>query len=644
MRLLPACISLTTLASGLTAQTLVLPDNHNLMESPSYSTNIGDANQWSGTSAKRFQIVYEASHFTGKAGIPPGGVLITHVKFRGEDGETNSGGQIYSGLTVEIGSTSLTAAGLSATFANNRLPGVTTMGALGTVPTLTVQPSLGSCPNSYCIDIDLLAIGAQFVFDPHGAQPNLLIDITAPTAPVQVAPQAMIPIQDTVAHGAGIRGNAVYASVPAALTGTLDPTPPVVGLEFVGPGGWATEMPARAEYIGGGCGGAHSTIYQQFSQDQPFDLGTGLTFFPDVYPSPNVYTVVNGAAPVDLTQLNAVADATTFDTLVTLPLGFNVTPFQYPGGSTTTIKACTNGYIWVDATMTDGFQYNPSKLRLLGNTTTTPYRARFMPYWTDCDPDNNLSTNPQAGLHVKTVPESAPAAGDAVAYVTWNDCGMFRTPGFAGHASVTYQVVFHEATGIVEFRYGTMLPFFSTTWSATQEFVIVGFTRGQIGTVNSLDPQSRDLSHELPFTTAVEGTTSNVSLTGVATPIAGSAQQTGRMFGGQTMKWNIANIPAGTLIAWTLLDVGASQPGLPLGLFGFSPPRCLLSTSPSPIMLPFEQFLSPGANVTGTATLVTPHGWEGTVITAQAVGLDVFGGPFLLPWTSNAIKYTVGLD
>ena len=636
-------MAVAMLATATSAQTLVLPDNHNFMESPNYSTNTGDANQWSGTSAKRFQVLYEASHFTGKAGIPPGGVLITRVKFRGEDGETNSGGQVFSGVTIEVGSTSLSSAAMTTTFATNRAAATTTMGALGTVPTFVVPPSVGSCPNNYIIDIDLVAIGAQFVFDPHGPQPNLLIDITVPTAPVQISPQSMIPIQDTVAHGAGIRGRSVYTSTPASATGTSDTTPPVVGIEFAGSGGWPTELPARAEFVGGGCGGAHSTIYQAFSQDQAFDLGAGLTFIPDTYPTPNNYTVILGAPPIDLTQLNAAANTTALDSLVTHPLGFT-TPFGYPGGSTTTIKPGTNGYIWLDAAMTDGAQYNPTKLKLLGNTSSLPYRARFLPFWTDCDPDNNLATNPLAGLHVKTVPETSPGAGDAVCYATWLDVGLFRTPGLAGHASSTYQVVFHEQTGIVEFRYGAMMPFFSTMWTTSQEAVFIGFTRGRIGTVNSLDPQSRDLSHELPFTTSIEGTASNVSLTGYATPVAGSVYQTARMFGGQAMTWNIDNIPAGTVIAWTLLDVGISQPGLPLGLLGFSPPGCILNVSPNPIMLPFEQFFLPASSVTGSTTLVVPHGWEGITISAQAVGIDVFGGPHLIPWTSNTIRYTVGLD
>ncbi len=660
MKLTLAFTTLALLASTLTAQKLVLPDNHNLMEASTYGSNAGDALEWSGTSAKRFQIIYDASHFTGKAGIPPGGVLITHIKFRGEDNEANLGGQVYSGLLVELGATSLTSTTMVATFGSptgggpgtagsNRDPALTTLGALGTIATLTVLPSVGSCPNNYIIDIDLLAAGAAFMFDPWGPQPNLLIDIAAPTAPMQVAPQSMIPIQDTTAHGAGIRGKCYYTTLVTTATGTLDSTPPIVGVEFVGPGGQPTEMPAQAEYIGGGCGGAHSTIYQAFTQSQPFDLGAGLTLIPDVYPSPNVYTVINGAPPVDLSQLNAVANSTADDAVVTFPLGFTGIPnagmFHFPGGATATIKPSTNGFVWLDGVST-GTLYPCTKANMLG--TAGAYPARLLPYWTDLNGTRNTAANPLAGLHVKTVPETSLGAGDAVCYITWYDTGSFRTvsgTGIYGHESWTFQCVLHELTGVVEYRYGAMQPFNSTFWTPTMEnAAIVGFTRGRIGATPSLDPQSRDLSHELPYTTAVEGTTSNVSLTGVATPVAGSAYQTGRMFGGQTLKYNIDNIPAGTIIAWTILDVGASQPAIPIDIFGFSPPGCRLSTSLSPILLPFEQFLLPTPSVTGTVPLPIPHGWEGTTITAQAIGIDVFGGPFLIPWTSNAIKYTVGLD
>jgi hypothetical protein len=48
--------------------------------------------------------------------------------------------------------------------------------------------------------------------------------------------------------------------------------------------------------------------------------------------------------------------------------------------------------------------------------------------------------------------------------------------------------------------------------------------------------------------------------------------------------------------------------------------------------------------VTGTLQVVVPHGWEGLDFTAQAIGVDVFGGPYLIPWASNAIRFTAGLQ
>lgn len=651
---------------SLTAQRLVVPDNHNFMESAVYGTNAGDANQWSGTSGKRFQIVYEASHFLGNAGIPAGGVLVTRLRFRGEDGEANLGGQTYSGVVVQLGKTALTGATTTATFGSptgggpgtagsNRDPAVTTLGPAGTATTLTVAPSVGSCPNNWCIEIDIAAIGASFVYDPHDpTQPNLLIDVTAPTAPTQAPPQTMIPIQDTSAHGAGIRGRSVWTSSPTSPSGIVDASPPIVGIEFNGAGGWPGELPARAESIGSGCGGQHATFYQAFAQDQAFDLGSGLTLTPDVYPSPNHYVVTAGTPPVDLVQLGAAPATTADDANVTHPLGFLVTPFQYPGGSTATIVANTNGFVWLDPSMTVADLYQPTLGNLLG--IAGDFTARLMPFWTDLTADRNAGMGTLAGLHVATVPESTPGAGDAVCYVTWRDMGSFRTPVTGGsptvygHQVFNVQCVLHEATGVVEFRYGTMQPFVSTLWSDTMEnAAIVGFTRGRISNaplVASRDPGSRDLSHELPFATAIEGTASNAWLSAVASPIAGSVHQTGRMFAGQSLLWNLAHVPAGYAIALLNLDLAAVQPGVTLPpTFGILAPGCMLSTSTPPLILGWEVwFAFAGGTLAGTLPLTVPPGWEGITITAQAIGLDLAGGPFLVPWTSNTIRYTVGLD
>lgn len=665
--------AIALLASALSAQTLVLPDNHNFMEATTYGTNTGSTSEWS-VGAKRFQIIYEASHFLGKAGVA-GPILITNIKFRGEDGESNLGGQVYSGLVVQLGQTTLTSATMVTTFGSatgggpgtpgsNRDPAATILGPAGVIPTLTLAPSLGSCPNNYCIDLDLAAVGAAFVYDPSLG--NLLIDVTAPTAPTNPVPLSMIPIQNTIAHGAGIRGKAVYTSSVAAPTGTADTSPPVVGVVFLGPGGEATERPAKAEYIGGGCGGAHSTFYQAFTQDQAFDL-TGITMIPDVYPAPTKYTVLPTAPPFDITKLNAVANTTGDDTILATPTGFTVTPFQTPSGTTTTLSVCNNGWVGTVSPGSYGTSYYPNKTQFLG--IGGAYNERFMPYFTDLYGARNTPGDVQAGLHTKAVPESFLGAGDAQLWITWYKEGSFRTPGSAtvyNHAIWSFQMVIYENTGVIEYRYGQMMPFNSTLWTNTMEnAAVVGYSRGRIGATPSLDPQSRDLSNELvyfpsgvPFSTSVEGTTSNVSLKGVVTTgIPGSVLQTGRMFGGQALTWNVENVPPipltpGPHFVIVGLSFGILQPGVELNFFSYSNPGCIVHDAGlAPITI--DSGLWPaGGTFAGTPNVFpVSHLWdaEGVSVTMQAFGIDLTlggatGTPYLVPWTSNAIKYTIGLD
>jgi len=605
--------------------------------------NGGDSTHWR-TTAGRFQIVYDASHFLGKNGVT-GPITITRVKFRGEDGEANKGTQTYANVTVEVGATSVTSAAMSTNFATNRDPLTTTMGPLGTIATVTVAPSVGSCPNNYCIDLDLVAAGAAFTFDPNSTQPNLLIDITMPTAPVNPPTCGLIPIQDTTAHGAGIRGRTVSSATPTAATGTSDATPAVVGIEFVGPGGWATIVPARNEYIGASCGtDGCSTFYETFMQGQPFDI-TGLTLIPDNAAAPNVYTVVPGVLPVDVTRLNATPNTSADEGVHTHNLSFT---WAYPGGTTTVIKPTGNGFVWLDGAMTAA-NWQTTLPNLLGSGATN-YTARYLPYWCDLVGARNTPSDPLAGVHVQEDTSGGP--GNTVVYVTWWNMGYFRTTATgSGHVNNTFQVVMYQATGIVEYRYGPMAIESSPVWTAStsNEYApIVGFTRGRIAAgppvVGSQNPQSRDLSVEGPFSTAIEGTRGNVSLTAVATPIAGSPFYNGRMFGGQSLRWNVANIPPVVSFGILNLDLGATRPGFQLP--SITAPGCMMSTTLNPVVFGWESFvvLPPTSSFTGTLALVVPHGWEGTEIYAQAIGIDLSGGPDLIAWASNTIKSTVGLD
>lgn len=628
-------LALVATAPFAAAQQLVLPDNHHLCENTSQLGSTGSGNWWR-TGAGRFQVLYEASHFLN-AGVT-GSVLLTHLRFRGEDGEPNLGGQSYTGVTVQLGSTSLDNTNLSATFATNRTPtapNTTTLGPVGTT-NVTVQPSIGSTPNNWCIEIDLLAINAAIPYDPTGAEPNLLIDITVPTAPNNPQPLYLIPIQDTLGGSAVVRGEGVYATTATATAGTPSTAPPIVGVEFAGAGGHATLVPARNEWYGGACGGECSTFYQSFVNGQAFDL-TGLTLLPDNPANPTYWIVTPGAAPVDTTQLNAAPNSTSDDALVTHTLGFT---HNYPGGSTTTIKACTNGYVWLDSAMT-ATTWIPVISEMLGSSAAVT--ARYMPFWLDLASGRNTATNPNCGLHVKT--DTSAGAGQAVCYVTWFETSLYRVgsgTGQGGHSVLTFQVAIHEATGFVEFRYGAMPAFIgNNATTGASSACVVGFTRGRLGSspiVGSNDPRSRDLSVELPFTTDVEGSRGNMGLTVVGSPQAGGLTYGGRAFFGQSLTYGAVDVPPGALLGALLLDVVAAQPGIQVP--GITAPNCMISTSANPVV--WQLYPAPGATITGSPIPIAP-GFEGADMLAQIVVLDglLFGGD-LVTVASNAVRHTFG--
>ncbi len=645
-------LALAAFASAVSAQNLLLPDNHHLYESATQQAATSTTNWWGTTAAgRRFQVLYEASHFTGKAGVS-GPILLQHLRFRGEDGEVNTGGQVYSNVTVNVCKTATAAAGMSTTFATN-LPAslggtsaVTT--ALGSVviPTLTVLPSSGSVPNNWNVDLDLTA-AVLSVFDPAtdpAGQVNLLIDVswTGYVAGPAIAPAtaliAIVPTQDTTAHGAGVRGRGVYGTTPAAATGTSSTAPPVVGVEFLGGGGYPTLIPAKTEYLGASCGGSASGFYQLFSNCNRFDLAnSGLTMTPDNPVTPNIYTVSSGAPPVDVTKVG-VTPNTTDDSVVTFPLGYT---FNYPGGSTTTIKPCTNGFIWLDPAMTVT-DYNPTLIEWLGNTAATPYTARVAPFWHDFVGTRNTASHPNCGLHVLN--DTAGGPGNTVTYVTWLNTSSINCVTGGGQSVCTMQCVFYEATGQIEFRYGSFTEFSASTTTLSNITGIVGFTRGRIGGVNSVDPRSRDLSHEalVPFTTGVE-LTSSPHIFATSSPLAADPTYGARMFGGQSVTFGVSDVPAGTVLMLINLDIVALQPGVQVP--GVTAPGCMISTGVPPLIFGWESAFFPGATWNGALPLVIPHlVWDGVTITAQAMELDIGGGPNLVKWASDTMKFTVGLD
>src|SRR5262249_37226456 len=154
------------------------------------------------------------------------------------------GGHTYTGVTVEVGNCAVDHAAMSTTFAANR--GV--MGSLGTT-NVTVLPASGSIPNDYVIDIDLVAIGATFSYDPTTGN-DLLVDISFP-APVPTT--FLVPFSVGSSTVATARGRMCSTGTSGATTGTLA-APLTMLVDFTGPGGYSAFNAARSERIGVGCG------------------------------------------------------------------------------------------------------------------------------------------------------------------------------------------------------------------------------------------------------------------------------------------------------------------------------------------------------------------------------------------------------
>ncbi len=654
---------LTGAMSTLAAQSVLCPDNHHFSESAIQAQPLGSTNWWGTTAGgRRMMILYDASHFTAKAGVA-GPILITNLMFRGEDAERNTGGQTFSGITVHVYKTTLTSATMASTtvFASNiTAVGTTSLMPGGTPfahPNIVCPASLGTTPNNDIWNLDLSGAGL-LPFDPTDVAggANLLVDIAwtgyanGPAIPPSATSVPAIPTNDTTAHGAGVRGRGIYAASPTATSGTSSAAPPTMRVDFLG-GGGSTLQPATTERFGASCGGSASTFYQLFVQGQAFDLAnTSLSLIPDVPPpaAPNFYIVVAGTAAPDVTKVNAAPNSTTDDAvLAATSLGFTSGPFRYPGGSTTQIRPATNGFIWLDPAMT-ATDFSPTLGEFLGSSANLT--ARLCPFWRDFDPGENTVSHPNSGLHMFV--DTSGGAGNAVCYVTWLNVSEFNVvQGVGGQSASTMQCVIHEATGIVEYRYGSMSIGTGSGGGAVEVQGFVGFTRGRITSgppvVASVDPQSRNLSHETPFSTGPE-LAANVSFTAVSTPLAASAHYGARMFGGQSLTFNVGNVPSAPvpfIIGAINLDLLATSPGIQFP--GITAPGCMISTGASPLILGWEIWVVPAAgpsSFTGTLPLVVSHSWYGSMIIGQAIGLDFSGGPNLVAWASNAVQWVVGLD
>jgi hypothetical protein len=475
------------------------------------------------------------------------------------------------------------------------------MGVAGTT-NVTVLPASGTVPNDYVVDIDLVALGAQWLYDPTIGT-DLLIDVsfTAPAPTTNLVPFSSCPLPTA-------RGRMV-STAAAGPTGTISTAPATVLVDFAGPGGHAFQTPARVERYGAGCGQGLRSFYQDFQIAETFDLANRtLTLTPDNVATPTGYTVAAGSAPPDLTKVNVTPNSTGDEGLVTHALGFT---FAWPGGSTSTIKASTNGFVWLDAAAT-GSDLSPTVLELLG---TNGEPARLAPCWYDFHCGRNTGTHPNSGLHVLTDTSAGP--GNAVCYVTWANIGVFNQNAVGGTSVSTMQCVLHEATGVAELRIGQM-------HVTSAQLAITGFSPGRVAGVTSMHPGPHDLSDELPFTTSPDGAVHALTHNAAARPVLGAP-----------FTLQAYNQPAGTVVGALLAGFTPQVPAIAMAPLA---PGCGASLF-LPGMATVEAFVAPAGTVT-SSPLMIPHPFVGAQLFTQYAALDALGNVY----TSNGLRLTAGLN
>ncbi len=354
---------------------------------------------------------------------------------------------------------------------------------------------------------------------------------------------------------------------------------------FVGPGGLTvtvnTKVPAgppAAEYsvVGTGCANCRSSFYEVGG----FDLANSkiqLTYGTGGYsvgPSTATYVAPSGGS-LGLTDETDASFALPF----TLP---------YPGGSTNTLRICSNGYISVSTG--NGISYQPSSAAFLGSAV-----PRWAPCWHDFNPAgaNNVYVNTAPG----------------VVRVTWLNVPNWTAPA----GSSTVQAQFYS-NGDVHFLYNAV--------SLNADSYLVGWTRGN----NAADPGNRDISATIGtgFSTCTSDVT-GIDLAVSARPVIGT-----------TINLVTSNLPASTLAGFQMLGFASFIPGFDLttildmpGCFAYTLPDISVTFTPTgssnsmPFTIPLDNTLNGQTMMVQTLT-ISPGFNPASLLTTNGVQL-LFG-------------------
>jgi hypothetical protein len=345
-------------------------------------------------------------------------------------------------------------------------------------------------------------------------------------------------------------------------------------------------VPASNTNYGAGCYNISGTVYERF-EPGTVDLA-GLS----VHLTPNGqggYLVTPGFGQnfVHTTASLGLGDDAT--ALFTMP-----SAFSFPGGSTTDLRICSNGFIWLNGTSTSA-DFSPSTAELFSNP------ARICPLWADGVPDGATG--------VQNVFAEYDVVTNKV-YVTYVNIPIFG--GVGGILDV--QTELDLGTGEIEHRYGASLSCGNVSYFAWAP-----------GTgVSSVDPGSRDVSADLPFSFQTQ--------LPEAFPIALSGQ--GNPVVGGSVTFQTDNLPASSLLSIYLLSTGQSNPGIDLGVIGAGGCSAYVTL---PEVLSAVQLGGPSAST--TISIPNDPFFAGFSFYSQAVALNPTANPAGVMTTNGVASF-----
>jgi len=525
IRTVTALASALLLGATLTAQ-LVTPQGFGSIEG-----NTSNTYPWARAQGLiRIQFILDSTNFTNQ-GIASA-VLLQGCRFRANASATLAySGGTYNNVVIDLSTSPNDYLAASTTFAANRgtnlqnvLTGSVLVGSTATVPTTAT-------PSQWYIDINF---SAPFVYDP--AAGDLCMEIQFPASSYTPSGASTTPsssdfVTGTTAPQVAL-GSRVYSITSGATTGT-------VGFNYAPVVDWKVAGYAGTESYGQGCYNFKTSLYEYFTTlSTPTDLGnpTGTNSVLFVPNGNGGYVSVAGpGAWYTPTSADLVLTDDSLSAAITLPF-----TFPFAAGSTTALKVCSNGFVWLDGIQTST-DLSSTVAELLG------LAPRIACFWRDLNP---ATIDPATTFRYGQITaETDPVSGDFV--VTWNRIPDYSTGGTSTTPVRlnTFQLAL-KATGAFEMRYQDCQGWPSSATSG----VLAGFSEG----VGANDPGATDFS--TLFTTGVANTggrLARLALGASARPVLGT-----------NPNLLVTDIGPNTFLGAMILSFTQNNPGLDLAAFG----------------------------------------------------------------------------